>query len=162
MIENFLALFSRQLTRNTVSPQPGRSQMYLKPSTNLLYGAAFGAVVALVVGSIRAAEAIPDAEPTPPMTPSTKPERMPDYQALAHVLHAIRTCPNVRDRPITGDVVGQFDFWFDGGAGRIQTGMSEYEFTDGTRVSFHLGGPPLSHCFQVYFANGWTVQLRHN
>ena len=61
-------------------------------------------------------------------------ERRVNEQSVAEVLRCIATRPNKRDRPIPGDLPGKFDFWFDGGAARIITGWTEYEFTNGTRA----------------------------
>ena len=56
-------------------------------------------------------------------------------EQVAQVLQRIATLPNKREQPIAGDVSGMFDFWFDGGAGRIITGWNEYELADGTQVT---------------------------
>ena len=61
-------------------------------------------------------------------------ERRVNEQAVADVLRCIATPPNKRDKPMLGDLPGKFDFWFDGGAARIITGWTEYEFADGTRA----------------------------
>jgi hypothetical protein len=49
---------------------------------------------------------------------------------VAQVLRAIFTLPR-RKIASVGDMAGDYDFWFDGGAGRIITGVTRYEFTDG-------------------------------
>jgi hypothetical protein len=46
---------------------------------------------------------------------------------VAEVLQLIATTPNTRKKPVAGDLPGEFDFWFDGGAGRFVTGWTEYD-----------------------------------
>ena len=53
---------------------------------------------------------------------------------------------------------GTFDFWFDGGAGRTQTGYIEYELVDGTRVA---GGAPVRVLsVTIEFSNGSRVKIQ--
>ena len=54
---------------------------------------------------------------------------------VAEVLQLIATTPNKRKKPVAGDLPGEFDFWFDGGAGRLITGWNEYDLADGTRAT---------------------------
>ena len=51
------------------------------------------------------------------------------------ILAAIAAPPNRRERPVDGDVEGEFDFWFDGGACSYVTGSTHYEFADGATAS---------------------------
>jgi hypothetical protein len=53
----------------------------------------------------------------------------------ARVLSLISLQPNRRTSPNAGDVPGKFDYWFDGGACRYSTGVTEYVFLDGTEAS---------------------------
>jgi hypothetical protein len=61
-------------------------------------------------------------------------ENRVNESAVGKILQAIAQTPNRRDRPKTGDLSGNFDFWFDGGAARMITGWTEFEFADGTRA----------------------------
>jgi hypothetical protein len=74
---------------------------------------------------------------------------------VARVLQLIATMPNKREKPISGDPPG-FDFWFDGGAGRIVTGWNEYDLADGTRATVGTI-PTLSVTIQ--FSNGSRVSI---
>jgi hypothetical protein len=76
---------------------------------------------------------------------------------VAQVLQLVATMPNKREQPITGDLLGKFDFWFDGGAGQIITGWNEYDLTDGTRVTVATI-PALSVTIQ--FSNGSRVRIQ--
>jgi len=79
-------------------------------------------------------------------------------EAVATVLQCIAVAANRRERPIPGDVAGQFDFWFDGGAGRIQTGFIEYELQDGTRAV--VGAPIPALSVTLDFPNGCRVRIQ--
>src|SRR5215467_7687666 len=72
-------------------------------------------------------------------------------EQVAQVLRLIATLPNKRERPIAGDLPGTFDFWFDGGAGRIVTGWNEYDLTNGTRIT--VGSTPALSV-AIEFPNG--------
>lgn len=58
---------------------------------------------------------------------------------------------------MAGDVDGDFDFWFDGGACRQITGWNEYVFHDGT-VAEDLVTPGL--IIVIRFPDGRRVSLR--
>lgn len=80
-------------------------------------------------------------------------------QELARILELIAQQANRRDRAIPGDVEGQFDYWFDGGACRVQTGSVEFEFLDGTAA--RLGVPVPSLSLSVRFPDGGrTIAFR--
>ena len=83
-----------------------------------------------------------------------------DESAVAKILQTIVTCPNRRNTPRTGDAPGPFDFWFDGGAARVQTGYVEYMFTDGTSVILAQPVPRLS--IKIRFANGALVTVQQH
>jgi hypothetical protein len=80
--------------------------------------------------------------------------------AVARVLGCIAETPNGRSKPVQGDLAGTFDFWFDGGAGRVQTGNVEYEFSDGTRATVGAPLPVLS--IVIEFANGCRVRIQQD
>ena len=76
---------------------------------------------------------------------------------VANILRLIATVPNKRQKPITGDPPGDFDFWFDGGAAKIFTGYTNYYFPDGTRARVETI-PLLS--VQIEFVDGRKVDVR--
>jgi hypothetical protein len=53
---------------------------------------------------------------------------------VARVLRLIAEKPNARSAPTPGDVEGEFDVWFDGGAVRVHTGYEVFRFADGTKA----------------------------
>lgn len=75
---------------------------------------------------------------------------------VAHILELIATQPNRRNRPQKGDIKGDFHAWFDGGAVRVVTGYTVYEFTDGTRVTTHTL-PYLN--FKIEFCDGICIDV---
>jgi hypothetical protein len=86
------------------------------------------------------------------------PDRVSEAQ-VAGILQLIDTLPSRRDQPIPGDVSGKFDFWFDGGAGRIITGWTEYQLADGTTVT--VGVTPLL-TITLDFSNGSRVVIQQD
>ena len=85
-------------------------------------------------------------------------ERRVDERAVAEILQWIATEPNRRETPLPGDVEGVFDFWFDGGAGRTETGYVEYRFTNGARAT--VGAPIPALSVAIDFANGCRVTVQ--
>jgi hypothetical protein len=75
---------------------------------------------------------------------------------VVQVLELIEKLPNRRAYPLPGDLQGDFDAWFDGGALRCITGTNHYELLDGTKAS--RGVMP---CLQVTirFPNGEVVTI---
>ena len=84
--------------------------------------------------------------------------RRVDERAVAEILHWIGTVPNRREKPILGNVPGAFDFWFDGGAGRVVTGWIEYQFANGARAT--VGAPIPALSVTIDFANGSRVRVQ--
>ncbi len=78
-------------------------------------------------------------------------------KTIAQILNCITELPNKRMKPTTEDLVGEFDFWFDGGAGRILTGSTEYVLIDRTRVVVVVS-PSLS--IGIDFPNGSRVSIQ--
>ena len=78
--------------------------------------------------------------------------------AVAEILQWIATTPNKRGKPIPGDVQGDFDYWFDGGAFKVGTGYVEYQFTNGARAGVADPTPGLS--VGITFANGCRVRVQ--
>ncbi len=64
-----------------------------------------------------------------------------DETRVAEILAIIAAPPNRRLEPAAGDLAGDFDFWFDGGAGRTHTGSQHYFFADGHKPT--SCSPPL-------------------
>ena len=85
-------------------------------------------------------------------------DRRIDEGAVAKVLYLIATEPNRREKPTVGDLEGAFDFWFDGGAARIQTGYLDYSFADGTRAKLAAPIPALS--LTIEFPDGRRVRVQ--
>jgi len=83
-------------------------------------------------------------------------KRRVDEGTVARLLLGIATTPNRREQPNSGDLSGHFDFWFDGGAARVVTGRTEYEFEDGARAIRH-GVPGLS--VDIQLPNGCAVKV---
>jgi hypothetical protein len=78
-------------------------------------------------------------------------------EQVAQVLQLIATMPNRREQPIPGDLPGNFDFWFDGGAGQIITGWNEYTLADGTRV---MVGTTFVLSVTIEFSNGSRIRIQ--
>ena len=76
--------------------------------------------------------------------------------AVGTILLAIAVTPNRRNKPRTGDLSGSFDFWFDGGAARMITGWTEFEFADGTRARVDV--VPGLHVV-IQFKNGYGALI---
>ncbi len=79
-------------------------------------------------------------------------------ETVARVLQCLAAVPNKRTEPTAGDLAGEFDFWFDGGAAIIQTGNIEYTFADGTRATVAAPCPGLS--VTIEFPNGCRVTIQ--
>ena len=79
-----------------------------------------------------------------------------DANAVGKILQAIAVTPNRRDRPRTGDLSGDFDFWFDGGAAKMITGWTQFEFADGTRARVDV--VPGLHVV-IQFKNGYGAAI---
>jgi hypothetical protein len=60
---------------------------------------------------------------------------MDDTAVVSRILQLMRAQPNARRSPKPDDVVGNFDVWFDGGAVKHDTGISRFQFTDGSAAS---------------------------
>ena len=81
-----------------------------------------------------------------------------DERTVAQILFSIATVPNRREKSLAGDLAGAFDFWFDGGAGKVQTGYIEYYFADGTLATVGCPVPALS--VDIEFANGSRIRIQ--
>ena len=69
--------------------------------------------------------------------------------------------PNKRFRPEAADLPGDFDYWFDGGAAIVQTGIMRYFFNDGaTAVKSVLR--PGSNYIRITLENGTSHSIPEN
>jgi len=59
---------------------------------------------------------------------------VPFGKKLQAIINLILNEPNKRFSPNADDLSGDFDYWFDGGAAIVQTGLMEYFFKDGTKA----------------------------
>lgn len=75
---------------------------------------------------------------------------------LADLLDRLESQGNRRDQPLPGDLEGDFDFWFDGGACHMFTGWNEFTFVDGT-VARLATTPALS--LELQFLDGRRVRV---
>lgn len=76
---------------------------------------------------------------------------------VVRVLQLVAEPPNRRDSPRAGDLQGQFDFCFDGGAARSVTGWTTYHLSDGTRT---IQGTTLHLSVSIEFPDGRRVEVR--
>jgi len=81
-----------------------------------------------------------------------------DERAVAEVLYSIAATPNRRATPTVDDLAGSYDFWFDGGAAKIQTGYVEYFFATGTHATVGVPIPALS--VTIEFPSGCRVRVQ--
>ena len=79
--------------------------------------------------------------------------------SIAKVLILMADPPNVRSKPIDGDLEGDFHMWFDGGAVRQDTGVSTYHFADGTRATT---GTSLLFSVGIAFTDGREISIAEN
>jgi hypothetical protein len=56
-------------------------------------------------------------------------------EEVADVLNMIHGARYMRDRPLPGDLEGEFDQWFEGGAVRWVTGTTQYYFRNGVTAT---------------------------
>lgn len=80
-----------------------------------------------------------------------------EEEAVARVLMRIASA-NRGERLIPKDLQGDFDFWFDGGAAKVETGFVVYHLTDGTRVT--VGAPLPALSLSIRFPDGREVKVQ--
>lgn len=85
-------------------------------------------------------------------------ERRVPESMVARVLEAIADEPHRRSAAEAGDLPGQFDYWFDGGGAKIETGYVEYRFVDGTKAV--VGNPIPALSIAIEFPNGCRVRVQ--
>lgn len=83
--------------------------------------------------------------------------RRVDENRVAEILAMIGSQPNRRQQPVKGDLAGEFDFWFDGGACRTHTGSQHFFFADGTEAHLAMPAPRLN--MNVLFTEGEIVDI---
>lgn len=85
--------------------------------------------------------------------------RRVDELEVAGVLALLNGVKETRDRPLAGDLEGEFDSWFDGGAIRVITGYLEYFFRNGAYARVTVL-PKL--CLRVRLPDGHTVWIEQD
>jgi len=85
-------------------------------------------------------------------------ERRVPERLVADVLKLIANEPQRRSAAVAGDLPGQFDYWFDGGAAKIETGYIVYRFVDGTTAV--VGNPIPLLSISIEFTNGSRVRVQ--
>ena len=79
--------------------------------------------------------------------------------AVAQVLQLISTIPNKREVRQVGDLEGDYDYWFDGGACKVYTGSMEFVFHDDTIARVAAPIPSLS--LHIRFREGACQVIRN-
>ncbi len=78
---------------------------------------------------------------------------------IANILTLIATKPNQRSTAKSGDMVGNFDSWFDGGAvSQREKGITNYRFDDGTRAYVNTLDKPST---TIEFTTGKSIHIQH-
>jgi hypothetical protein len=80
-------------------------------------------------------------------------------QDVARILDLMSRQPGTRETPIPGDITGDFDQWFDGGALRFVTGSTEFSFVDGTTATTAVVPFVNAH---IRFPGGVIVTISQN
>lgn len=96
----------------------------------------------------------PLAEPEETLPLTHRPVFLDD---IARILSLIHAPPNLRQQPRPGDIEGDFDEWFDGGARQFVTGHTQYQFSDGSSAVVQV--TPKLH-LSIRCSNGETVHLQ--
>ena len=77
-------------------------------------------------------------------------------EQVARILQLIATVPNRSEVRGPGDLEGDYDFWFDGGAIQLITGTTRFVFQDGTIAEVAVV-PTLS--LHIDFRDGRVVEV---
>ena len=78
-------------------------------------------------------------------------------EQVARILQLIATVPNRREVEQPGDLEGDYNFWFDGGAIELITGTTRFVFQDGTIAEVAVV-PTLS--LNINFRDGHVVKVQ--
>jgi hypothetical protein len=76
---------------------------------------------------------------------------------VGRVLTLMSAQPGQRSTPVEGDLEGEFDVWFDGGAVKHDTGVSVFRFLDGAAA---LTGTSLGFSVVIRLTDGQFVEIR--
>jgi len=76
---------------------------------------------------------------------------------VAQILTQMAAPPNARQAPRQQDVKGDFDLWFDGGAVKHDTGISDFRLADGSAATT---GSSLWFAVLGRLADGRFVEIR--
>jgi hypothetical protein len=79
-----------------------------------------------------------------------------EEKEVADVLNMIHAARNMRFRPLPGDLKGDYDGWFDGGAIKTETGCTEYHFKNGVTARVPV---ILTLCVSIRFPDGRRVTI---
>jgi hypothetical protein len=77
---------------------------------------------------------------------------------VARILSLVANPPNLRVRPVKGDLAGEFNAWFDGGALRIDSSWKIYFFTNKTKVWISTSASWL--WVQIEYSSGERVVIK--
>ena len=78
-------------------------------------------------------------------------------EEVARILNVIANPPPLRQTQRDGDVVGDFDEWFEGGARRKVTGYTLYQFDNGIKAIVHVF---MRLHVSILFPDGTRVLIR--
>jgi hypothetical protein len=84
-------------------------------------------------------------------------EKQTDLHNVIRILTLINVPPNLKDRTTAKDIVGDFDYRFDGGTVRLKMGYTEYLFDNGDRATIHVL-PYLA--IDIHLANHKEISIR--
>lgn len=76
---------------------------------------------------------------------------------VAHILAIIANPPSLHREQREGDLAGDYDEWFDGGARRKVTGYTLYQFANGTKAIVHVF---MRLHISILFSDGVRVSIR--
>jgi len=79
-----------------------------------------------------------------------------DLPEVTEVLNLINNPPNIHDHFLPGDLEGNFDSWFDGGAVNRITGYNIYQLKNGTQITLFVLPRLL---LTIKFPNGEVIHI---
>jgi hypothetical protein len=82
---------------------------------------------------------------------------MVETKEVARILNLIASMPNRRERPIEGDIGGDFCYWFDGGAVKYETGPTLFQLTDGIKIWQDVS---LQLSLTIIFQDGRQIKIK--
>ena len=78
---------------------------------------------------------------------------------VGRILTLMSELPDQREEPHEGDLQGNFDWWFDGGAVKHDTGLSTYHFSDGAKA---CTGTSLVFSVSIELSDGRRIVVRES